>query len=366
LHAKAGDKGKQSEQLCIIAVRFMKLLRQTWREKLVYLFSMLMSRIINGRKNLRQIKPKHILCIRQDEIGDMCYSLHVFDMLKKQFPDAKLTLLCKPFAITLLNNNPNIDHLTSNWNDLINRYDLIVDLRGSWRSIIFSVTHWPKVRLDRATVRYHNMKAGKHPHEVITNLQVVAPVIAPENQHTVPKIYTSKSDEKKTDDFLIDTNVGKYAVLHTGARKALRKWKQYAALAEYLKKEKQLDIIFTGDKSEMVEIMNIQKQIGFETFSVAGFFNLTELAELIRKADLYVGNESGPLHIAAVTGTPCLGIYGPGEPYVFYPWGEKTAVVHHVLECNPCDQVHCVHPENPCIDRVSLIEVIEKIETLLS
>lgn len=333
---------------------------------MVYLSSMMLSRIINGSKDLRQIKPRHILCIKQDEIGDMCYCLHVFDMLKKQFPDAKLTLLCKPFAITLLNNNPTIDHLTSNWNDLVHRYDLIIDLRGSWRSNFFALTHWPKARLDRATVRYYNMKLGRHPHEVITNLQVVAPIIEKEHQHTSPKIYTSRSDEKKADDFLIDTNVQKFAVLHTGARKALRKWDKYPELATYLKKEKQLDIIFTGDKSEMVDIMNIQKQIEFETFSVAGFFNLTELAALILKAGLYVGNESGPLHIAAVTGTPSLGLYGPGEPYVFYPWGAKTAVVHHILECNPCDQVHCVHPENPCINRISMLEVIEKVETLLS
>jgi ADP-heptose:LPS heptosyltransferase len=344
----------------------MKLLKQTWREKLVYLFSMVLSRLINGGKDLRQLKPRHILCIKEDEIGDMCYSLHVFDMLKKQFPDAKLTLLCKPFAITLLNNNPDIDHLTSNWNDLIHQYDLIIDLRGSWRSVFFALTHWPKARLDRATVRYNNMKAGKHPHEVLTNLQIVSPVIEPANQHTAPKIYTSRSDEKKADDFLIDTNVGKFAVLHTGARKALRKWDKFPELAAYLKKEKQLDIVFTGDKSEMTEIMNLQKQIDFETFSVAGFFNLTELAALIEKADLYVGNESGPLHIAAITGTPSLGLYGPGEPYVFYPWGPKTQVVHHVLECNPCDQIHCVHPDNPCIHRIAMIEVIEKVETLLS
>lgn len=344
----------------------MKLLRQTWHEKLVYLSSMMLSRLINGGKDLRAVKPRQILCIRQDEIGDMCYSLHVFDMLKKQFPDAGLTLLCKPFAITLLNNNPNIDHLTSNWNDLFGRYDLIVDLRGSWRSIFFALSRWPKARLDRASVRYANMKAGKHPHEVITNLQIVAPVIDPVNQHTIPHIFTSKADEKKADDLLIDNNIRQFAVLHAGARKALRKWDKYPELATYLKKEKQLDIIFTGDKSEAAEIEVLQRKIGFETFSVAGAFNLTELSALISKATLYVGNESGPLHIAALTGTPSLGLYGPGEPHVFYPWGAKTAVVHHVLECNPCDQVHCVHPENPCIGRISMIEVIKTLESLLS
>lgn len=344
----------------------MKLFRKTWPEKLIYLVSMLLSKAINRNKDIRTFVPKHILCIRQDEIGDMCYSLHVFTMLRKQFPDAKLTLLCRPSSITLLNNNPNITHLTSNFGDLIHKYDLIVELRGSWRSILFSIMHWPKFRLDRATVRFANSKTGKHPHEVLTNLQIIEPVIEEHNINTFPRIYTSKADQKKAEDFLIDHNIGAFALLHTGARKTLRKWNRYTQLATYLKKEKNLNIIFTGDASEAKEIRLLQARLAFETWSVAGFFNLTELSALATLSTLYVGNESGPLHIAAVSGAKCIGLYGPGEPHVFYPWGEKALVLHHVLECNPCDQIHCVHPDNPCIQRISLSEVIEKTESLLS
>lgn len=344
----------------------MKSFSKTWPEKLVYLVSMLLTKAINRNRDVKAFIPKHILCIRQDEIGDMCYSLHVFDMLHTQFPHAKITLLCKPSAITLLNNNPAITHLTSNFGDLIHKYDLIIDLRGTWRSIFFSITHWPKVRLDRATIRFVNSQAGEHPHEVLTNLQVVKPIIDERNQSTSPHIFTGKQDQKKAEDFLIDHNIGAFVLLHIGARKALRRWNQYAQLATYLKKEKNLNIVFTGDKSEIKDIKLLQSGLSFETYSVAGFFNLTELSALAALCKLYVGNESGPLHIAAVSGARCLGLYGPGEPFVFYPWGNKSAVLHHVLECNPCDQVHCVHPENPCINRITLAEVIEKVESLLS
>jgi heptosyltransferase-2 len=344
----------------------MKLFRQTWQEKLVYFASMILSKTINGNADISAYKPQHILCIKQDEIGDVCYSLHVFDMLRKQFPEAKITLLCKPFAITLLNNNPNITHLTSNYNDLTGKYDMILDLRGSWRSIFFALANWPKVRLDRATVRFINSKKGQHPHEVLTNLQIVEPIISPENQSTSPQIFSSRSDLKKADDFLLDNNIGRFALIHIGARRKLRKWDKYPELISYLKHEKKLDIVFIGDRSDIPEIQKMQGEVGFETFSIAGFFNLTELSAIATKAALYVGNESGPLHIASISGAPSLGLYGPGEPIVFYPWGKKTAVLHHVLECNPCDQIHCVHPNNPCIKRISMFEVIEKIEILLN
>jgi ADP-heptose:LPS heptosyltransferase len=327
---------------------------------------MLLSKTINGGKDKQAYQPQHILCIKQDEIGDVVYSLHVFEMLHAQFPDAKITLLCKPFAITLLNNNPSITHLTSNFNDLIHTYDLIVDLRGSWRSIFFAITHWPKLRLDRATIRFDNAQKGKHPHEVFTNLQVVEPIITPEHRQTNPRIFASKADLKKADDFLLDNNIGRFALIHMGARKKLRKWNQYPELLQYLHTKHKLTIIFIGDQSDLKDIQLVRSTLPFETFSIANFFNLTELYAIAQKAALYVGNESGPLHIAAISGVPTIGLYGPGEPTVFYPYGPKTAVLHHVLECNPCDQVHCVHPENPCINRITLMEVFEKVESFLS
>lgn len=339
---------------------------RNWREKWVYLSSMILSRIINRGKHLHSIQPKHILCIREDEIGDMCYSLHVFDMLHRQYPNALLTILCKPYTITLLNNIPYISHLTSNYADLKDRYDVIIDLRGSWKSIAFAIKHRPAIRLDRASIRFHNAAAAHHPHEVETNLQVVAPLIQPNNRHTHPTMLLSKADEKKADDFLVDLGIKRFVIIHPGARKQLRKWPLYAPLATYFNQQHQLDIVFTGDASEATEVKALQQQIPFTTYSVAGLFNLTELAALCKRAQLYVGNESGPLHIAAINGTPSLGLYGPGEPYVFYPHGERTAVIHPILECNPCDQVHCVHPENPCIQRITLEEVIQKAESLLS
>src|SRR5437868_550727 len=130
------------------------ILQINLKEKTVYFGSMMISKIINRKKNLRGYNFRNILCIRLDEIGDMCYSLHVFQALKMQYPNAKLTLLCKPFATSLVKNDPAIDKSTSSWAELTNDYDLIVDLRGNWKSNLYALKHKPTVRLDRGTVRY--------------------------------------------------------------------------------------------------------------------------------------------------------------------------------------------------------------------
>jgi ADP-heptose:LPS heptosyltransferase len=344
----------------------MSLFLLTFREKLVYFCSSILSRILNGRKNLGEIPFKNILCIKQDEIGDLCYTLHIFEMLKKQYPEANVSLLCKPFAVTLTQNDPNLNTVTDNWNALTGDYDLIIDLRGNWKSILYALRVWPKARLDRGTVRWANKNKGKHPHEVLTNLQIVEPIISPENQNTNPKIYFGEQELMKADAFLQSNQIKQFVVLHTGARKALRKWNKYDLLAIYFHQQKNFTVIFTGDKTDVEEIENIRKKLPFTTYTIAGDFNLAEFAALVSKATLYVGNESGPLHIAAVSNIPLIGLYGPGEPFVFYPWSKKSAYIHYVLECNPCDQIHCVHSENPCIKRIQLQEVISKTETLLS
>ncbi len=326
--------------------------------------SLLLSKVINRNKPLHAISPKKILVIKLDEIGDMCYALHVFDMLKMQFPAAETTLICRPFAVSLLNDCPFIDKIVTHFDDLTEHYDVIIDLRGNWRSIYFALTHWPKIRLDRGTVRFANMKKGKHPHEVITNLEIVAPIISAVNQHTTPKIYTSASSQKTVADYLQQHGIKGFALLHTGARRALRKWDKFHLLSAYLKNELRLDIIFIGDKNDVTEVNLWQQKIPFTTYSTAGMFNLSEFTALASHATLFIGNESGPLHIASVSQTPSIGLFGPGEPFVFYPWGEHTKYVHHVLPCNPCGQITCVHPDNTCMNRIELAEVIEQIKNV--
>ncbi|MFN7312009.1 MAG: glycosyltransferase family 9 protein [Bacteroidota bacterium] len=342
----------------------MKNLLRTYPEKIRYFASHLLSKKINRGKNLRLHQAKRILVFKQDEIGDLCYSLHVFTMLKSEFPQAEITLLCKPFAKSLTANNPHIDCVTNSFDDLHGYYDVIIDLRGTWESIQFAFRHQPAIRLDRGSVRFANMKQGKHPHEVITNLQIVEPIISKQHQQTNPKIYVSTVAVQKIENYLQAHQIKKYALLHTGARKQLRKWDKFDVLAQQLHDHHQLSIVFVGDKSEENEIKTWQEKIPFTTYNTAGLLNLMELSALAEKATLYVGNESGPLHIAAVSGTTAIGLFGPGEPFVFYPWGPKTAYLHHILPCNPCNQTHCIHPESPCITRISVQEVIHQINLI--
>ncbi len=87
--------------------------------------------------------------------------------------------------------------------------------------------------------------------------------------------------------------------------------------------------------------------------------------EVVKNAGIFIGNESGPLQIADIANIPCIGIFGPGVPKVFYPKNANSRILHEILDCNPCDQIHCVHPKNPCIERISTDMVKREINDLL-
>ena len=337
-------------------------------EKAKLLASMMASRLLNAYQNPLKIPFQHILFIRLDEIGDLCNTTHVFRMIRRQYPQAKTTLLCKSYGKELLASNLDIDVIITEWPSAKEKFDLIIDLRCNWKSILFSLKAWPRFRLDRGTVRILDSARGMYPHEVVTNYRVVESVINEANKTMEPNMAFSLEDQAVAENFIIQHQLGAFALLHISSRRELKKWpvENFCWLAAYLFKEKKLSIVFIGDSSESAEIEKAQQQLSFKTYNTSGKLTLTQLAALMTKATIYIGNDSGPLHMASILNTPCIGLYGPAPKDIFYPVGKKTAVIHHVLECNPCDQVHCVHPENPCINRITTNEVKIKLEELLS
>ena len=340
-----------------------------WREQLIYAASAFITQLINSGRDPKKIFFQNILFIKDDEIGDLCYSIPVFEMIKKQFPDCKTTLLCKPFAKPLVQSDPHLDRIITEWDQLDKneKYDLLVELRGTWKSNRYALKSLPKYRVDRGTVKLKNKFSGKRLHESEINFKIVEQIISPQNKSLTPHLFTNSTDEQEAKHFLLANNLSHFAIMHTSTRKELKKWPvdRFSKLALYLKEKHQLDIVFIGDKNDVDAINELQGMISFSTYSAAGKLSLSALSALVKQAAIYIGNDSGPLHIAALNGTPSLGLYGPVAPGVFYPPVKNAVVMHKVLPCNPCNQINCVHPDNPCIQRITLEEVIIKAEELI-
>lgn len=296
----------------------------------------------------------------------MVYALHVFEKIKAEYPDAEITVLCKAFVAPLLLHNPAISSIIFEI-PFKRKYDAIVELRGNWRTLWYAMVKSPLMRLERGKVRMLNKFNGGQKHETETNSKIIEPLLIQKSIPITPKVYFSAETQTKVEHYLESNHLTAFAVIHCGARKKLRQWpaKNYAALIKILNTKYNFSVVFTGTSEDEKDIEEVMSLISSKALICTREFNLNELAYFMQKAGLFIGNESGPLHIAAVMNTPAVGIFGPGVPEVFYPLGKRSRVVHHILPCNPCDQVHCIRPENPCIELATVMEVEEKISEII-
>lgn len=92
---------------------------------------------------------------------------------------------------------------------------------------------------------------------------------------------------------------------------------------------------------------------------------LDDLARVIAKARLFIGSDSGPLHIASAVGTPSIGLFGPAPPELTGPPILTSSYLYKKVECSPCDQEDCVRKWAPCITLISVDEVFDKVNEFL-
>lgn len=128
-------------------------------------------------------------------------------------------------------------------------------------------------------------------------------------------------------------------VMHAGATWPAKQWgaEQYAKLAALLARSAGVRILLTGGPRDEAAIREAEEK-SQRTAQRIGPLTLRELAALLSLADAFVGNDGGPMHIAAAVGTPTVGIFGPGEEQIWFPY--PSLLGHRALRedvpCHPC------------------------------
>ena len=334
--------------------------------------------------------PKRVLVVKLDHLGDVLLATPVFSNLRQAYPNAELHALTGTWSRVVLDNHPNVSRVleynaptfcrngeptslrqTFQLYEKLRRqkYDLIVELRGDWRTVCFALLRIASKRLDRAALQVTN-KLGfpqfTGTHETTRNLDVLAKAGIPTPIQTTTFAITAAA-KKWAYDFLTTHHIDRerpLIAIHPGSPIPLKRWmpERYAELADWLIAHKRAEILFVGVKEEIPIITEIQRLMRAETHNSAGKTNLTQLASILHISHVFIGNDSGPMHLAAAIGTQTIGLYGPGDPTRFGPVGPKCQTIQRKQGCPPCTGTTCRLGKDGCMAKIRLDDVIQTLE----
>jgi ADP-heptose:LPS heptosyltransferase len=141
----------------------------------------------------------------------------------------------------------------------------------------------------------------------------------------------TKDGRKRVDVFLAEHRLARFAAIHPGTSDfgALKRWppERFAALAERIGRESGLRPVITWGPGEKPLAEQIVAGSGGQALLAMETKNILDLAELIRSAKLYVGCDSGPLHLSSAVSTPSVALFGPKDPRTYGPFNPRHRVV---------------------------------------
>lgn len=329
---------------------------------------------------------RSILVIRLYFIGDVLLSTPVFAALRDSFPGASITVLVKARAQEVLSGNPDVDEVLVY--DAVRRYhsplwawrlgralrsrrfDLVVDLTGDLRSSWMLLASDPGYRIGFNHTGLGVLLDRRIPYRaeghVVDHLLGAPALVGASTDRTDPRIYIKDKERRAARE--IAGPAGGYLAMAPGSNNPLRRWPpaRYGRLARRAAASLGLSTVFVGssaDESLCAEAESVSQGAGR---SVAGRTDLRMLAASLAGARAFVGNDSGPMHLAAAAGTPVVGLFGPSTPVRFGPRGAPSRVVARTPPCSPCSQRTCRASGGPCLETIPVDEVESALADLVA
>ena len=350
-----------------------------------------------------------ILLVRLRLIGDVVFTTPAIRAIRRHYPDAHITYIVEEEAAPVVIGNPHLDdvivaaspHARGRLRADVSlmrqlrkrRYDLAIDFHGGPRSSLLTWASGARTRIGYEvagrswmyTTRVPRPRALRPRHSVVSQWDVLRPLgIAPPD----PEIDATEMPEDAAAAAAVHRRLAEAGVspqnplivVHVSAGNPFRRWPptSFVDLVYRLASaDSQRRIVVTSGPSDQKAATAVAEEararLSLETQRAVvqcGEFDLAELRSLIGRAALYIGGDSGPLHVAGTTGVPIVALFGPtlpvrSQPYRSASFRSAAAEVRD-LGCRPCDQRRCIPGDFRCLTRISPEQVTQLAEQLLN
>ncbi len=331
-------------------------------------------------------KIRKILVIKFGGIGDILLTTPVLPNLKAAFPDAEINFLTLRHSRDILIDNPYLSRAFTydpsedkSWclikNIRMQKYDLVIDLFGNPRTAFITFMSGASYRFGfkfRLRDYAYNIKVkgrGGEVHNVEFNLDALRaldiPIVSKKLFLPVNIVHREFAEE-----FIKSNNLDSKKIIgisKTGGWESKRyKPDDYIELINRLNEIYDVNfILIWGNQKEKENCEYIKSKITKGNAYLIPDSPVRYLGAIISKCDMIIGNDSGPLHIAVAVGVPTLGIYGPTNPNLQGPYGDKNlSVGNDKLDCLYCNLLECPIG-NICMTELSKEKIIDKVKDLI-
>ncbi len=344
--------------------------------------------------------PEKILVIRLSAIGDAVRTAPAVYAIRRTFPDAVIHWLVEDRCADILTDFPMVDKLKlvprriwkkmgilkriSSFFCFIRKlrrenYDLVVDFHGILKSGLYGRLSGCKRRIG------YPKEIAKEWNTLFTNEKIPA-VSGPLSRYTRnflmaryfdtnvteinPGLPVSSDDKQIAQDFLAKYGIGLQSAVFlypgTSARGRYKRWApgNYAKLSDMIQLKLQMPVLIGWGPGEE-EIVDQLMENASEAPVILPATTMKELAAFIGASRVFIGGDTGPMHIASLMGTPVVTIFGPSDPVInkparFTPFRIVTASV----DCSPCRNKKCSHLK--CLTAVTPNMVMDSLKAVLS
>ena len=344
-------------------------------------------------QSLAQKTFRNILVIKPSSLGDVVRCLPILDGLRHRYPDARLAWLIRSDCAAVLHHQPRLTLLPFDRRhlgrasrslrvgvDLLRflnslrrqNFDLVIDLQGLFRSAMFALAGAP-IRLGFAHAREfaacfytHRVAIAHTPEHVVESYWRFADALG---FGQLPKHFALQisSDARQGAQKLLAFHGFKsgepYVVLLIGGTAPEKRWapERFAQLAHTLHKQAGVTCILLGaGHDERRAADQVLMHMHNRAIDLVDRTTLPQAFALLKDARCVIGNDTGPLHVAAALGTPLVGLYGPTDPAIVGPYGQLDGVVAPGGDI-PRTSRYSRRPEHQ-MDRISVEEVLETLQ----
>jgi heptosyltransferase-2 len=326
---------------------------------------------------------KNILIIKPGAIGDLLALTPVIRALSTKYPGVRISLMVGTYdTATLFQHNPHVNEvivfdkrgehkslpsLLKLWKGLHEKkYDLIIHFqRSNLKTWILASAAFP------CRVLVYHKSRNQDVHVVDNYFDTIAPLGIHDNNHAL-ELYTGKENDKFADDLFRREgySTGIVIALNPGASNPIKQWsaEQFSTLADNLAEKISAKVIIIGGKEDAALAASIARAAKKAMpLVLAGQTTLLELGAILRKCNLLVSGDTGPLHLATAVGTRVLGLFGSVDPARTGPVGTGHRVIQaKTIPCVPCRSNTCSNAEYlDCMKNISISDVTATVLDML-